>query len=234
VRLHKNREENVLYSTTRGFLIALALVATGCSSMHPAQQAAAPPPAPVVAPTPPAPQTPPVRVRGKIAELTGTTITIVGKTGEKQVVQLTPKYAVNALVKAKLSDIKPGVFIGTTARPKGETLVADEVHIFPETMRGAGEGHYPWDTNPDATMTNASVSEITKAVKVKGSTLTLTYKGGETKVTVVPKTLIVMVTPGSKADLKKGASVFAIAMSQPDGSLKTGFLLVGRGVHPPM
>jgi hypothetical protein len=205
--------------------------------MHANQQAAAPvAPAPVAAaPAPAAQPAPPVRVRGAIAELTDTSITIIKKNGEKQVVQLPAKYAVNALVKAKLSDIKQGVFIGTTARPKKDgTLVADEVHIFPDSMRGAGEGHYPWDTDADATMTNASVTEITKAVKVKGKTLTLTYKGGETKVTVVPKTSIVMVSPGSKADLKKGASVFAIASVTPDGGLKTGFLLVGRGIHPPM
>ena len=204
--------------------------------MHANQQAAAPAaPAPVAAPAPAPAPAPPVRVRGKIAELTDTSITIIRKNGEKQVVQLPAKYAVNALVKAKMSDIKQGVFIGTTARPKKDgTLVADEVHIFPDSMRGAGEGHYPWDTDPGATMTNASITDITKAVKVHGKTLTLTYKGGETKVTVVPKTSIVMVSPGSKADLKKGASVFAICQTLPDGSLKTGFLLVGRGVSPPM
>jgi hypothetical protein len=228
----------VIHSTTlatmRGFLTVLALTATGCA-MHAAPPAAAPAPAPVAMAPAPAPQpAPPVRVRGKIAELTDSAITIVKKNGETQVVQLPQKYGVNALVKAKLSDIKQGVFIGTTARPKKGVLVADEVHIFPENMRGAGEGHYPWDTDPDATMTNASVSDITKAVKVKGSTLTLTYKGGEQTVTVVPKTSIVMVSPGSKADLKKGAAIFAICATQPDGSLKTNFILVGRGVSPPM
>jgi hypothetical protein len=181
----------------------------------------------------PAPAAPPVRVRGTIDTLTDDAITIVKKDGTRQVVALPPKYSVNALVKAQLSDIKQGVFIGTTARPsKDGSLHATEVHIFPEAMRGAGEGHYPWDTEADATMTNASVADMVTAVD--GSTLTLKYKTGETKVTVVPETSIVSVTPGSKDDLKKGASVFAICQTQPDGSLKTGFLLVGRGVSPPM
>ncbi len=84
-------------------------------------------------------------------------------------------------------------------------------------------------------MTNASVTDITKAVKVHGKTLALTYKGGETNVTVVPKTSIVMVVPGSKADLKKGASVFAIASKTPDGGLLDRLPgSVGRGVHLPM
>jgi hypothetical protein len=175
----------------------------------------------------------PVRVRGTIDTVSDDSITIVKKDGSKQAIALAPKIGVSALVKAELSDIKQGVFIGTTARPsKDGSLHATEVHIFPESMRGAGEGHYPWDTDPDATMTNAAVTEMVTAVD--GQTLTLKYKTGETKVTVVPETSIVSVTPGTKDDLKKGAAVFAICQPQPDGSLKTGYLLVGRGVSPPM
>ncbi len=206
-------------SQTRRILIALGLAALLAAPFAQAQPAA--------------PTSPPVRVRGTIDTLTDDAITIVKKDGTKQVVALPPKYAVNALVKAQLGDIKQGVFIGTTARPsKDGSLHETEVHIFPESMRGAGEGHYPWDTDADATMTNASVADMVTAVD--GSTLTLKYKTGETKVTVVPETSIVSVTPGSKDDLKKGAAIFAICQTQPDGSLKTGFLLVGRGVSPPM
>jgi hypothetical protein len=205
--------------TTRRMVIALGLATLLAAPFAQAQQ-------PASAPAP-------VRIRGMIDTLTDDAITIVKKDGTKQVVALPPKYVVNALVKGDLSDIKQGVFIGTTARPsKDGSLHATEVHIFPESMRGAGEGHYPWDTDADATMTNASVADMVTAVD--GSTLTLKYKTGETKVTVVPETSIVSVTPGSKDDLKKGASVFAICQTQPDGSLKTGFLLVGRGVSPPM
>jgi hypothetical protein len=219
----------MISNTTRRLFVALGLATVLAAPIAQAQQAAAPAPAPQAAPA----QAAPVRVRGAIDTLTDEAITIVKKDGTKQVVALPPKYSVNALVKAQLSDIKQGVFIGTTARPsKDGSLHATEVHIFPETMRGAGEGHYPWDTDADATMTNANVADMVSAVD--GSTLTLKYKTGETKVTVVPETSIVSVTPGSKDDLKKGASVFAICQTQPDGTLKTGFLLVGRGVSPPM
>ena len=218
MRPNDEREEDVTF-TTRWMVIALALATLLAAPFAQAQQ-------PATAPAP-------VRVRGTIDTLTYDAITIVQKDGTKQVVALPPKYAVNALVKADLSDIKQGVFIGTTARPsKDGSLHATEVHIFPESMRGAGEGHYPWDTDADATMTNASVADMVTAVD--GSTLTLKYKTGETKVTVVPTTSIVSVTPGSKDDLTKGAAVFAICQTLPDGSLKTGFLLVGRGVSPPM
>jgi len=208
--------------TTRRIFIALGLAALLAAPAVRAQQA----------------NPAPVKVRGTIDTVTDEVITIVKKDGSKQVVALAPKIGVSALVKAQMSDIKQGVFIGTTARPsKDGSLHATEVHIFPESMRGAGEGHYPWDTDADATMTNAAVTQMVSAVD--SSTLNLQYKTsggktGETKVTVVPETSIVSVTPGTKDDLKKGAAVFAICQAQPDGSLKTGYLLVGRGVSPPM
>jgi hypothetical protein len=50
------------------------------------------------------------------------------------------------MVKASMSDIKPGMFVGATAMPGADdSLKAVEVHIFPEAMRGTGEGHRPWD-----------------------------------------------------------------------------------------
>lgn len=206
--------------TTRRIFIALGLAALLAAPVQAQQAGQGQGPAPV-------------KVRGTIDTATDDSITIVKKDGTKQVVALAPKVGVSALVKAQMSDIKQGVFIGTTARPsKDGSLHATEVHIFPESMRGAGEGHYPWDTDPDATMTNASVAQMVSAVD--GQTLTLKYKTGETKVTVVPETSIVSVTPGTKDDLKKGAAVFAICQAQPDGTLKTGYLLVGRGVSPPM
>jgi len=206
--------------TTRRIFIALGLAALLAAPVQAQQAGQGQGPAPV-------------KVRGTIDTATDDSITIVKKDGTKQVVALAPKVGVSALVKAQMSDIKQGVFIGTTARPsKDGSLHATEVHIFPESMRGAGEGHYPWDTDPDATMTNASVAQMVSVVD--GQTLTLKYKTGETKVTVVPETSIVSVTPGTKDDLKKGAAVFAICQAQPDGTLKTGYLLVGRGVSPPM
>ncbi len=175
----------------------------------------------------------PVRVRGQIADVTQDSITVTQKDGSARVVQLAPQLKVNALVKATLADVKEGVFVGATALPTDDGgMKAVEIHIFPESMRGAGEGHYPWDFAPNSTMTNASVTHMVK--DVKGSTLTLTYKGGEKQVTVPADCSIVMVSDGTRDDLKKGASVFAIASQLPDGTTKTGFLLVGRGVNPPM
>ena len=180
-----------------------------------------------------APKPQPVRVRGKIAEVTADSVTITQKDGSTKVVQLAPTVKVNALVKASMADIKQNTFVGVTAMPTDDGgMSAVEIHIFPEAMRGAGEGHYPWDFAPKSTMTNAAVTQMVK--DVKGSELTLTYKGGEKKVTVPASCSIVMITDGTRDDLKKDATVFAIASQAPDGSTKAAFVMVGRGIDTPM
>ena len=123
------------------------------------------------------------------------------------------------VVKASLSDIKQGSFVGVTAMPKADgSMSALEVHIFPESMRGTGEGHYPWDLQPQSTMTNANVDQIVTAVD--GRTLMLKYKDGEKKIFIPVDAPIVAYAQGDKTDLKPGAKVFIIAVKQPDGTLQ--------------
>ena len=138
------------------------------------------------------------------------------------------------IVKASLSDLNQGSFVGVTAMPQADGgQRALEVHIFPESMRGTGEGHYPWDLRPQSTMTNANVDE--RVTAVDGQTLTLKYKDGEKKIFVPTNTPIVAYVPGDKNDLKVGAKVFIIAVKQPDGTLQGRAWRVGRdGITPPM
>lgn len=108
------------------------------------------------------------------------------------------------IIKASLVDIKQNSFVGVTAMPQADgSLSAVEVHIFPEAMRGTGEGHYPWDLQPQSTMTNANVEQVVSAVD--GRTLTLKYKDGEKKITVPANAPIVTYVPGDKSDIKPGA-----------------------------
>jgi hypothetical protein len=109
-----------------------------------------------------------------------------------------------------------------------------EVHIFPESMRGTGEGHYPWDLQPNSTMTNASVDQT--VASVDGQTMMVKYKDGEKKIIVSSDTPVVAYEPGDRSDLKPGAKVFiAAATKQADGTLQARAWRVGRdGVTPPM
>jgi len=176
-----------------------------------------------------------VCVRGTIESADGSTYLIKARDGAELKVALADKAQVAAVVKASLSDIKQGLFVGVTAMPQADSgLSALEVHIFPEAMRGTGEGHDSWDLRPKSTMTNANVDQVVTAVD--GQTLTLKYKDGEKKIFVPANTPIVVYVQGDKSDLKPGAKVFiAAAIKQPDGTLQARAWRVGRdGVTPPM
>jgi Domain of unknown function (DUF5666) len=175
-----------------------------------------------------------VRVRGAIESIDGSTYLIKARDGAELKVALADKAQVAAVVKASLADIKQGLFVGVTAVPQADgSLSAVEVHIFPEAMRGTGEGHYSWDLRPQSTMTNANIDQIVTALD--GQTLTLKYKDGEKKIFVAADTPIVGYVRGDNNDLKPGAKVFIAAVKQPDGTLQGRAWRVGRdGVTPPM
>jgi hypothetical protein len=175
-----------------------------------------------------------VRVRGTIERVDGPVYVVKARDGTEVRLTLADKPSIAALVKASLSDIKQGSFVGVTSMPQADgSMSALEVHIFPDVMRGTGEGHYPWDLRPQSTMTNANVEQVVTAVD--GRTLTLKYKDGEKKIFVPADTPIVIYEVGDKTDLKPGAKVFIVAAKQPDGTLQGRAWRVGRhGVAPPM
>jgi Domain of unknown function (DUF5666) len=175
-----------------------------------------------------------VRVRGTIERIDGSTYVVKARDGAELKVALADNPQIAGVVKASLSDIKQGSFVGITGMPQADgSQRALEVHIFPEAMRGTGEGHYPWDLRPQSTMTNANVEQVVTAVE--GQTLTLKYKDGEKKIFVPANTPIVVYVQGDKSDLKPGAKVFIAAIKQPDGTLQGRAWRVGRdGVTPPM
>jgi hypothetical protein len=176
----------------------------------------------------------PMRVRGTVEQMDGQMMTIKARDGEMLKVKLADDGKVVALVKASMADIKLGSFVGSTAMPERDgSWKAVEVHIFPEAMRGTGEGDRAYDYNPKSTMTNGTVDAA--VAKVNGSTMTLKYKEGEKKIDVAPETVIVMYMPGSKDELKPGARIYIPgAEKQADGTLMTGRINVGRDVAPPM
>jgi hypothetical protein len=176
-----------------------------------------------------------VRVRGAIDRVEGPVYVVKSRDGAELKVSLADNGIVVAIVKASLSDIKPGLFVGSTGMPQPDgSQKAIEVHIFPEAMRGTGEGHYPWDLQADSTMTNANVEE--SVTGVDGQTLTLKYKTGEKKIVVTPQTAIVTYNPGDRNDLKPGTKIFiAAAKKQADGTLQAARINYGKdGLTPPM
>ena len=177
----------------------------------------------------------PVRVRGEIASVEGDRLTIRARDGSTVQVRLAPEHRVTAVLPADLESVEPGTFVGTAAVPQPDgQLRALELLIFPEAMRGAGEGHYPWDLSPESTMTNATVAATVS--EAKGEVLTLTYPNGEQTIVVPPDAPIVTLAPGDADLLRPGNHVFiGRAKAEPDGTLSAEAVAVGRdGLVPPM
>ena len=176
----------------------------------------------------------PSRVRGTVEAVEGDVLAVKSRSGEDVRLQMTSDIRIVGIIKIARADIKVGSFIGTTTVPGPDGVQnALEVHVFPENMRGTGEGSRPYDLRPNSSMTNATVAE--SVVANDGHTLLIKYKDGEKKVLVSPETPVVTYVPGDKSDLKPGAKVIAFTRKLPDGSLETSRVSVGRdGLTPPM
>jgi hypothetical protein len=187
-----------------------------------------------------APPAPPTRLRATIEKVDSGKLTVTTEGGQTAMVSVTPKTNISGVAARKLTDIKSNEFIGVTAMTdKAGMMHATEVHIFPEPMRGAGEGHYPWDKGPTSSMTNAAVSGMVDSSD--GKTFTMSYKDratgkmGEVKIDISPTIPIVAFVPGDPSLLKPGAKTVMFAHKNDDGTY-VAFAIVAEkdGVKPPM
>jgi hypothetical protein len=167
-------------------------------------------------------------------DLSHTNVTIKANNGQSMTVKMADNFVVMGITKAGIADVASGKFIGTTTVGERDgALVALEVHIFPEAMRGTGEGHYDWDLRPSSKMTNANVANVTSMGRDR--VMTVQYKGGEKKVLVPADAAVVSFAPAERSELKPGAQVFLNTQRQPDGSLAAPRVNVGmNGQVPPM
>jgi hypothetical protein len=172
------------------------------------------------------------KVAGDIVSVQGASVEVRASDGKIVALAIPVDVRISGRSPADLDKLTPGAFVGTTAvaQPDG-TLLASEVHIFPESMRGRGEGHLPMDREPGSTMSNATVAQV--AGKSGGRSITLTYKGGEKTVFVPEKTPVMMFETADRKDLVPGAHVFVYASNQSDGTLAAKRITVGlKGLVP--
>ena len=176
------------------------------------------------------------RIHGTITALTSNKITVQMTGGDPVAIAFDPKTPITAVGAASLADIKPGSFIGTAAKTQADgTMVALEVHIFPESLRGQGEGHRLMEPQ-NTTMTNGTVgSDMANVSSVSGRTLTIKYAGGEKTVLVPPGVPVVTFEVGNQALLTPGAHVSVSASEAAGGALSALRITVGKpGVTPPL
>ncbi|MFO1400306.1 MAG: hypothetical protein U1F06_01985 [Steroidobacteraceae bacterium] len=216
---------------------ALALIAARTAAADPAAvtapgPAAAPPAAaPPAAPSPPAPPAPPVT--GMIRGYADHVLTLGSAEFGELRARLGPATRVVINRPGTLADIAAGAFIGTTAVQGADgRLRATEVHVFPEALRGTGEGHYPWGNQPATTMTNGSVRSMTNgsvtraAGAAAGLTLDVGYAGGQTQVEVGAEVPVVVITLADEGALQPGARVLVLGQPDATGTLAAGMVAV--------
>jgi hypothetical protein len=225
-------------------IVSLALAATLCALPAWADNGA-----PSVAPAA-------QRIRGKIETYDPTSRMLsVTTSGKKSVtVSLEPDVHVIYDARLKLTDLKTGDFVGaTTLKTADGKLHAQEVHVFPDFMRGAGEGQYATNAaNPNRLMTNATVAEIASVAANKGS-IKLNFRGataaadgscsghaglgagctGTTEIVVAPGIPVIGLTVGDESLLIPGAAVSVSVMPGEGGALQSSRLTVEKdGVKP--
>jgi hypothetical protein len=203
------------------------------------------------------------RIRGTIESVNQNSVTVQPPHGDEVKVALTDATKYVTVAKSSLSNVAKGSFIGTSTKESGDAQIALEVHIFPPSMRGTGEGHYGWDTLPDTTraggsgvatsMTNGTVQAVSagrprpevKSMMTNGNVgsvsqqggaerIVVTYNGGEQTILVPPTAPIVAYQPAEHSAVMTGAHV-VIRASDDDGKVTADQVAVGKdGLTPPM
>jgi hypothetical protein len=174
-----------------------------------------------------------VRVRGTVERIEGPVFVVKTRDGSEVKLTVTDNPLFVAIVPAKMSDIKPGMYVGSAGMMQEDgTQKAIEVHIFPESMRGTGDGHYDWDLMPKSKMTNGSVEQAVTGVD--GPVLSVKYKDGEKKLVVTPQTVVVTYEIGKREEIVPGTKIFvSAAKKQADGTLQTPRITYGRNGEGP-
>ncbi len=174
------------------------------------------------------------RVRGTIQSVNGAILIVKARDGTNVVMRMASNVRITGVAPISRDEVKVGAYIGVTSvRAEDGTDQATEVHVFPEAMRGTGEGSHRWDSVPNSTMTNGGLAKT--VTSNDGHVLTVQYKGGEKQVVLTPQTVVVTFVSAERGDIKAGAKIIAATSRAADGALEAIRISVGRdGLMPPM
>ncbi|MDB5899535.1 MAG: hypothetical protein JWP22_503 [Ramlibacter sp.] len=173
-----------------------------------------------------------VRLRGTIDSLTDTKMVLRERGGQRIELAIAPNLVVTEMYPVDLAAVKPGSFIGAGAMPQADgTQRAIAVVVFPEAMRGTGEGHRPFDFLPQSTMTNATVADVVSAAD--GRRLQVRYKDGQQTIVVPPDAPVVSLRPGDRSLMLPGSSI-SLTAQEVNGQPTVTRISAGRnGFAPP-
>jgi hypothetical protein len=182
-------------------------------------------------------------VRGKLVSVSDSVLTVASANGEVRVALVQPVH-VYLRQPAQLSGVTEGSFVGVTSVPGTDGAQrATEIHIFPEELRGTGEGSYLMGqesgegdqarmsngTVGASRMTNGAASRMTNgaAGAQSGGTLTVNYNGGSQTITIPSDVTVTAIVP-TQTKLSPGQNLVVLADKQPDGTLRASrVMLIG-------
>ena len=178
----------------------------------------------------------PEHFRGTIQSTVGDTLVVNARNGATLSFMVPKEAFIFTSAVTSMSAVQSGKFIGTTTvgLPDGN-LKALEIHVFDESDRGMGEGHYPWTLlSTDNMMTNANIASM--VTSVDGDVLTLEYKDGMQKVVMpagIPVVKLRRVFNWGPLDI--GSHVWVMAAKGEGGGYGVIAMVVGlNGTVPPM
>jgi hypothetical protein len=176
---------------------------------------------------------PPQHIRGTLETVQDRMLSVKTARGTDNI-KLADDAKIFTVSPTDISAVKDGKFVGITSVDKAGKRVAVEVHVFDDTLRGLGEGHYPWDLGSGPNMmTNANIAQVESVGSDR--VLKLDYKGGTQSIAVPADAAIVLFTAATADQLQPNAKVFVIAKKQEDGSFVAPAIVVGKdGLKPPM
>jgi hypothetical protein len=182
----------------------------------------------------------PVRIRATVEKFDKHLVTVKTDKGDHLTLELTARTGFATVDPRKLADIKTNSYVGLTAIPgTDKKLHANRVFIFPEIMRGAGEGHFPGRQGQGSASINATITAI--AAARDGVTVTLHYKSkatgkeGWADIDIAQDVPIVAFQPGDASVLKAGADTVTVLQKDDDGDLHALEIIAGRdNMKPPM
>jgi len=204
---------------SRRLVLPVLLAAALAPAMAAAQSTAAP--------------APPVRLRGTIENVTADQLVLKDRSGQRVTLAVPADVTVTEMYPIGPDAVKSGSFVGVGAMPQPDgSQKAIAVLVFPDAMRGTGEGHRPFDFLPQSTMTNATVAGEATASS-DGQRMKLTYPGGEKTIVVPPDAPIVSLRPGNRELLVRGAGVSVSAQVVGDQPTATRITAGRNGFSPP-
>ena len=183
------------------------------------------------------------RIKARIISFDGKVMTVTsGTAGQSLTIGLMPTTRVMTEDKAAVLAIKPGEYLGATLARSGGKWQAQEIHVMPESLRGVGEGFYPFPVIAGQMIATGAVARN----EAETGVMALAYHGsvgedgptcngraprqagckGEIAFTIAPTAQIVAIKPGAKSDLAPGKIIAVSVIAGPDGHLMTPGLTI--------